>query len=424
MRRSMGIRVLFLSFLLSAFYGYTANAGGFKEQKAKVDSLNIVGWDLLYQSPELVVQLTDNQLKLAKEMDYTEGLYYAYYQRGMAFNELQIFDESVKSSFAALEVIEKNESNNFNKRKIKIYKNIGLAYFKTYGYETSQDYYLKALDISYQLNDSSEISSLNYNLGVIREKSENYPEAIEYYLTAKQYLSSTNKSQLSKIYNSLGNAYSYLRDFMNSNEYYSLAIESNQSGDNLAYYISNIGDNFFDQGALDSAIYYYQSALDISEKKSDQEKINWIQNNLGDAYLKLGNYSKAIDYYASTFNSITDTNLDEEYQRACKNLASAYQNIGDYQNALKFNELYLSHAELLEKTRSKLLEQNSIYRMKEMEWQMEKRAQERQIALSKNIILFLKLSSILLLALISVASYQAVKYYKGIRQVKNWLATE
>ncbi len=424
MQKLVSIRLIGSFILLNCLGIHSSQAGDIQNEKDKIDSIRQVGWKLLYQDPELVIELSNDQLEASENIKYYEGLYLANYQLGMAYNNLHVFDQSVKSSFKALEILESHSLKNRQKRKINIYKNIGLSYFETYGYLTTKDYYNRALEIAIELNDSSHISSIYYNLGITEEKLSNHKQALNNYSLSLEYLPEENQKKLSVIYNSMGNVYSALEEYNVSNMYYRKAIEFSQDEKRSSYYVSNLGENFYKKSNYDSAIYYYNTALALSQKFNDQDKINWIHNNLGDVYLKKGEHQEALSFYTAAYQAYSGNKINEEYRRSCKNLSIAYELMGDFQNALKYNDLFLAQDELLQKTKEKLHEQNSIYQMKEMEWQMERQAKDEQIALSQNIILFLKLASIALIIILSIATYQAIKYYKGIRQVKKWLATE
>lgn len=98
--------------------------------------------------------------------------------------------------------------------------------------------------------------------------------------------------------------------------------------------------------------------------------------------------------------------------------------IGDFKNASFFKDQIISQTELLSKTNKELLEKIDQYKMRAFEWELEKQQKEAQLTYMRKANFWFKTSMILLVFILSFASYKAVRYYSGIRAVKRWLATD
>ncbi len=385
-------------------------------------------WDLLPSNVEASLQIADEMHDLALDDDNLLALVKSYYVTGYAYYLSNRYDKAAFNYFAGLDVIQKEGlmSKIFRERELLLFQNIGLLYEKTYGNKEALDYYTKAIEIAEEIDSRFDIAVLNYNIGVINFNMKDYENAENNFQTALDlYVELDDKKYIAQTYNLFGVLRMEQGEYEQANEYYKNAITLCEKHNFLetkkSWYISNLGESFFDQKEYDSAKYFYNQALLLSEKLDDVEKIQWINNNLGDVYYQEGNYQKAIDFYQTSIALGNTGIIDDEYKRSSKNISEAYEMLGDYKNALAFNDQYIHQAELLEATKDKLAEQNAQYRMREVEWMLELQAQQARISAMQAANFWFKISMSILFIVLVYSAYKSIRYYRGIRAAKKLL---
>ncbi len=184
----------------------------------------------------------------------------------------------------------------FQQKKAKAYTNIGL--YDTYQaqYENALSNYLKALDISEQIQDSSRISSVYHNLGTFYRKQKEYEKS-------KMYL-----KKAIRIRQQLGNMKS-------------LALSNNILG--ITYYYNREND---------SALYYYLKAKELYLTKEDKIRVG---ESIAAVYFTQGDYSNAIPIYKESIGLHSKFNNHIGISIAKSNLARVYSELGKPEKALK-----------------------------------------------------------------------------------------
>lgn len=144
-----------------------------------------------------------------------------------------------------------------------------------------------------KLDDKPRATLANYYLGRVNSDLHDALQAQEYYLKALEMgESSKDYTLLIKIYNNLGTLYAYqdLNDmalpmYKKVLSYLEIVPDSVKKG----FALRNIARIYAQTQQLDSAIIYYERALQYSKKKN----IGAILIDLGNLYYKIGDYDKA-----------------------------------------------------------------------------------------------------------------------------------
>lgn len=403
---------IFISFCLAGIKG---NAGSAPENE--VDSLNKMGWKDIFSDPASTIKLADTQYELSSELDYRDGLFNALYQKGYAFDELSYYDKAAENYYKALKYVEQNQMKNQAIKKVVLLQCLGVVYEKTYGYELARQFFSRALEIALAEGDATLVADLKFNLGIIHYKQEGFHEAGEFFEEVIS-MQAISQKRIAKTYNMLGIIKKKSNEFEEAKSFTLRAYEiaSNTKGMEIesAVYLSNIGENYFNRNEFDSAKYYYSQALAISEKLDNAEKIKWLNNNLGDVAYSEANYKDAISYYQKSIALGKTENIDKELKRAYQNIAKAYDATGNFRLASEYKDKYMGQLELLAQTKDRLQEQNAQYRMKEMEWNMERLAKNEQIEFYKTSVFWFRVSLLLIVFTLAYISYFTYKYRRKI----------
>lgn len=156
-----------------------------------------------------------------------------------------------------------------------------------------------------QKNGWKDVLSRSYNLlGMNNQRIKNYDSSIDYYLKAlKINEDAGNKKNVASLLTSIGSLYYSKKDNSNALDYYLRAAKLNEeTGNNkglLALY-SNIGNVYNDMSNTPKALEYFLKSYDLNEAAGNQQALATISTNIANVY-KSQNNSKAIDYYLKSF---------------------------------------------------------------------------------------------------------------------------
>lgn len=184
--------------------------------------------------------------------------------------------------------------NKFNDAGLILYsKNLlGLA-------GESFDYALKA---AYDIDNNALIAKMQTNLGVVNEIQGNYIKALEYYqLSLNSFIKEDDKKSQSLVYNNIAIIHQELGNndaaYFNLQKSYELKLIVNDSV-LIASALNNFGV-FYEENriVLDSALLYYQKALEIYSDLGDKRNEAICLNNIASVYSKLDNYQQAKEYF-------------------------------------------------------------------------------------------------------------------------------
>ncbi|MBI4648516.1 MAG: SpoIIE family protein phosphatase, partial [Bacteroidia bacterium] len=145
------------------------------EDTSKVNHLNDLGWELMYQNPDTSIILGKRALALSKKLRWEKGIANSYGNFG-AYNYLKgDYPKALDYYFKALkldDVILSETKNLSEKQEVKnkiaaVLGNIGLVYSDQGDYPKALDYYFKALKIAEELGNKNGIAGLLGNIGIV-----------------------------------------------------------------------------------------------------------------------------------------------------------------------------------------------------------------------------------------------------------------
>lgn len=113
---------------------------------------------------------------------------------------------------------------------------------------------------------------------------------------------------------------------------------------NKAIHSYKLSWEYIRKGMYDSAMYYGNSALSLSQKLDFKKGILGAYGNMGNAYYEQGNYPKALEYYSKTLKIAEETDDQKNIVRWLGNMGVVYTRMGDYIKAIDyyFRILYIS----------------------------------------------------------------------------------
>lgn len=177
----------------------------------------------IYNASDRAIELANEFLILAEEIDSTEIIEYCYEILGEAYFYQEDYNTALSyfKRFLNLQRQQKDERG-----LARAYNNLGIIYRALEDYPEAVLCYEKSLDINKALNDSNGISSTYNNLGVLHEKLNLFGQARDYYNKSLEIeLQSNQLDGISTSYLNLGGINFKLRNYARAIEYCQKSIE-------------------------------------------------------------------------------------------------------------------------------------------------------------------------------------------------------
>jgi signal transduction histidine kinase/DNA-binding response OmpR family regulator/Tfp pilus assembly protein PilF len=141
-------------------------------------------------------------------------------------------------------------------------------------------------------------------------------------------------------YNNIGIGYYQQNNYDTAIAWYQKAIEQHKAAGNFkgeAYIINNIGLIYWKQGEMPTAVKYYMQALKIWEDHKLESETSSIYDNLGNIYNEQEEYDRAIEYYKKAIHIQKKYDRPpHEYSMTLSNMGSAFLGKENGEQALKY----------------------------------------------------------------------------------------
>lgn len=176
-------------------------------------------------------------------------------------------------------------------------KNIGRAHYMLGNLDSTEVYYLRALEIQRLFGEDKDVAASLNNLGIVAKNRGEYAEAIRFYQQSLDLKNCIGDSVgVAKTLNNIGLVYQKLG-------YPETALERafealNIKGDlgdssGMIASLNNIGLVFLEMGENERARDYFIQSLDYCQRFGTEQQSAGVYNNLGLTYLALDSLSRA-----------------------------------------------------------------------------------------------------------------------------------
>lgn len=338
-------KVLFLIFvfLISGFFN-TGNAAKLKDYQ-EIDTIKVnkyikIAFEYLNVKPDTAKYYIDSLYVLSKKYDYKYGLFKSYHYLGNYYWMYAKYDSVL---FYYKKALYASQFTSGKRNKAVILGNMGMLYGNIFNTDSAIYYLEKTVTYSLENNYVDLANKANFDLGRLFLNQGKYSEAIKPLMQVKDSLPKYPDAKLEVLVSSIfGSLYYHMGDFDNSLSYYNKAIELDKNNDDI-YLLPNIllfkGQLYFElKNDLDSAVYYYKYAQEVTNEYN-KEFVNINANiGLGNVLHKKENYDSASYYYFKVLSSpIIENNLGTK-AAALVNIGSDYLKNSEY----KKSEIYLN----------------------------------------------------------------------------------
>jgi tetratricopeptide (TPR) repeat protein len=164
-------------------------------------------------------------------------------------------------------------------------------------FKEALNYFTKAYQISFEINNIQGRASTLTNMAIIHERLADHPKAIDCLLKAIQiYEKGDNKVALANAYSNLGIIYLFLNQTSTAIKYSEKGLkvfEAIDSKQNMAISYINIAEMYRNIGVNDKSLVLNLKALEILTLLNDSTNMAVIFSNLADTYLRMNQINKA-----------------------------------------------------------------------------------------------------------------------------------
>ncbi len=217
--------------------------------------------------------------------------------------------------------------------------------------QKSLEYHTKAYELLKQENHKHGLINVLNNLGIINRQLGNDTEALTYHKKALSIAIKEKSISISSIYISLGTYYWYKGVIDSALFYYKSALSI--PPDNLPLKerhcaaLNNIGNVYRTTLKYDSALYYYNLAFQESKRYQTRNLESVNLKNLGRIYTLLGQYNTAYDFFQRSLQIATEINLKKVILEDYHWLGELFEIQQDYKKALDYFKKYSSIEHLI-----------------------------------------------------------------------------
>ncbi|HLW32783.1 MAG TPA: histidine kinase dimerization/phosphoacceptor domain -containing protein, partial [Aequorivita sp.] len=234
-------------------------------------------------------------IEINKKHSLYENLFYNYYNLGISESNHSESQKSINSFRRALFYAEKIQNHRF----ISLcHSMIGVLYMEQEMYNSAEKYLLRAQEEFATLDDAAGLAQTHVNLGKLyNERDDDFIRAISFHKKGIAF------------YEKIGDSI------------------------NAAVAIGNVGRNFIQLNVLDSAAYYLNKSLLISEELQQPNEVVRSLTNLAEVAFKQGKSNQAKELLGRAILEAQVNNFMESHGDALLLLSDINAEEGDYKSA-------------------------------------------------------------------------------------------
>jgi tetratricopeptide (TPR) repeat protein len=202
-------------------------------------------------------------------------------------------------------------------------------------------YFIKTLEMKIEVQDSSAISNMMENIGMVYSDMAMYDSAMHYYMGSIRIREDLGHIRLFNSYASLAILYRNINDIENQEKYLLKARQTLKSiGKSdfrkLAIWHNSWADLLKEKGMTDSLEFYYSQTYNYSEKAGWKNGMSVASGNLAQLYYDNGDVERALEKHLQVLELSKELNMVMGVAKQNILIAQIYHEIGDYPKALAF----------------------------------------------------------------------------------------
>lgn len=374
------------------------------------------------------VEFDDADMKQIKKLyaSATDSVQYAHvqYLDAMAkfYALIPDYGESYRLINEALTILTEKE-HPADYAKLALLKGMVSRRYK-YEYGEAYHYLNEALTLFAQQKDTLYTAKTYFQIGVLWIELLDYENALDCNEKAeKLYAHTEYKQNMSYMRCNSYIVYSYQGEYQKSIDMMKKEIQLNSHNKDTAYIFilnHNIGQNYYMEEKLDSALYYYKYALSLisscSKPNLDYKALSYW--SLGKLYHRIGQNEPALDALQESLKYSVKANMKEkEYD--------IYHKLYEVYSAQKAFEKACDAIRQYEILRDSINSKSGVQEVQRMKYQMELNAQHQQAEIErqkneiKQTILWITLLSVSLLLIICAFILFFINHRRKMQKLNN-----
>jgi len=267
-------------------------------------------------------------IKGFKELNDSSSLADAYINLGLIYLRINDKKKSLKYLYQAIEI---NQKINNPDKLIGNYNNLA-NYYSSENIELALNYYQKARKLLSVGEKDKKAAIINMNIGNIFSSYDstffNYDSATHYYLSSLESFKSINdSSNISLLYHNLGVLYERKNNYDAAINSYQKSIEINEilrDEFGLARTYMGIGNILLKEKKYKESLEQYEKSLRLSKILKDEYRKMNLYSNMVKAKMGIGAVEEASILFQE-YNHLRDSLSNNERMQEVKNLETKYE---------------------------------------------------------------------------------------------------
>ena len=293
---------------------------------------------------------------------------------------------------------------------------LGYVYDALGDYERSTELFFTCLKMSEKMADRKRISRSLYGMGYSCFSQNNFPKALEYYqeaLAISRELRDT--ASIAGCLNNISAVYGSLNDTQYIERYVREAVAINLKMNNL-HWVSinygNLGSYFMERKRYDSALAYFQKANEIAVTIQNAAQMAASSFHLANYYVVTGDPDTGLKWALDALNLGTRFGLKKNVYETALLLRDIHLQENNLAQAYHFDTLRYMMKDSLD-----LDANNTLLSRLELQYELEKSAQEKRLEEQKRlavtvIIMVTLIAVIIIMVLLYIRHRLKAKYYR------------
>lgn len=292
--------------------------------------LNLVAKNMVYEYPAEALKYAKQALQESDHLGNSNQYVKALLLIGDSHFYLEEFEKAEENYLRALDL-----SQELEKQDLIAHSNYYLGYL----YDTKNDgekagqYYEIAIAMYDSLNRKDMVAELSYLYAdMLTKKADNYLAKNHFDNALKIYLNSGRQNDAAETLNSMGLLFYNMGNYEKAIEYYNRSRELMQKIGNktgVAQALNNLGILYQNSGNIEEALNHYQESLRLDDEHNDKPGIAGTFNNIGLIYAVKGDNNKAIDYYEKSLALYEELDNKSGIATVLNNLGESFMDLGE-----------------------------------------------------------------------------------------------
>ncbi|HSM49606.1 MAG TPA: tetratricopeptide repeat-containing sensor histidine kinase [Draconibacterium sp.] len=301
-----------------------------------IDNYNNLANLYSYSDIDSAYFYANKALESSEKAGYKNGKAEAFYLLAFFNNRIGKHNEAIDNLENAIKIYTELGDSSY---LVGCYNNLGVLYSYSTDQKTSLEYFIKAMNMAEQINETFALSEAYSNIGSNYEFLKEYVSALKYYNKALEVdLKTLNQHNIAFSYITLGGInlklqrYESARDSLMKAKQFISVVDDNYRKTELYIYLS---DYYIETDQLDSAIYNIKVAKEINSK----EKYNTLDADIltleGDLLFKQKKYSECLVFYDNAIEQFLNQNILDGLYEIYMSKSEALSELGKHEKAFE-----------------------------------------------------------------------------------------